>query len=295
MLLSDDVPADAPMLGPDSLTWRYFGDVRMLVFGFQRLGGTENAIEQLAQGVEDHSIAFGDFIGRAKRTARNVASAVYAEDPYAWGRRVRDFHKPIKGTVSDGSRYHALNPELFYWGHATFVDLVIYVTDTFIRRLTYAEKEQIFEEGKVWYGLYGVSARDQPATYAEFLEYWDAMVARFEPTRVVRYGTGYIRKGLPRPRLVPAPIWKVVSAPINAWTRVVVAGTLPPDLRDACGLDWSDRHERRFQRIARVARASNRIVSRLPLRATYLPLAVEAWQREGVDPRRLHTTAGGAR
>ncbi|WP_240631901.1 oxygenase MpaB family protein, partial [Mycobacterium colombiense] len=156
----DDAIADAsPRLGPDSLIWKFYGDVRTQLFGFQRTAGVENCIEQLAQGVLDHSVIFSDTLGRAKRTAPPLMNTVYSDEPHEWGRKVRDFHKTIKGTVSDGSRYHALNPELFYWAHASFVDQVIYNTDMFIRRLSHAEKEQIFNEGKLWYSLYGVSDR----------------------------------------------------------------------------------------------------------------------------------------
>ncbi|NED68526.1 DUF2236 domain-containing protein, partial [Streptomyces sp. SID10244] len=90
-------------------------------------------IEQLGQAVLDHSVIFDDFLGRARRTGPPVMKTVYSTEPQKWGRTVRDFHRDIKGTISDGSRYHALNPELFYWAHATFVDQVLYITDTFIR------------------------------------------------------------------------------------------------------------------------------------------------------------------
>jgi uncharacterized protein (DUF2236 family) len=213
---------------------------------------------------------------------------VYSDDPHAWGRRVRDFHKPIKGTISDGSRYHALNPELFYWAHATFVDQVIYTADTFIRRLSRAEKEQIFTEGKVWYDLYGVSDRGQPRTYDEFVAYWHDMLERFVPHKTVLYGTGYIRKGIPGPRWIPRPVWRVLSAPLNAYTRLVLVGTMPPEMRRVCQLPWDDRKERRFQRFAATVRALNPLVNRLPLRAIYLPWAAAAWRRAGVDPRTLH-------
>ncbi|WP_231128135.1 oxygenase MpaB family protein [Mycobacterium colombiense] len=162
MPIDDDVAEAAPRLGPDSLIWKFYGDNRTQLFGFQRTAGVENCIEQLAQGVLDHSVIFSDTLGRAKRTAPPLMNTVYSDEPHEWGRKVRDFHKTIKGTISDGSRYHALNPELFYWAHASFVDQVIYNTDTFIRRLSHAEKEQIFNEGKLWYSLYGVSDRGQP-------------------------------------------------------------------------------------------------------------------------------------
>ena len=99
--------------------------------------------------MEDHSVIFSDFIGRGKRTGPPIMKTVYSEDPYGWGHKVRDFHRDIKGTISDGSRYHALNPELFYWAHATFVDQTIYVTDTFIRRLSCEEAPDLRVEGLV--------------------------------------------------------------------------------------------------------------------------------------------------
>jgi uncharacterized protein (DUF2236 family) len=294
-VLADDESAEVadatPRLGPESLIWKFYGDNRTQFFGFQRVAGVENCIEQLGQGVLDHSVIFNDTLGRAKRTAPPLMNTIYSEDPREWGRRVRDFHKPIKGSVSDGSRYHALNPELFYWAHATFVDQVIYNTDTFIRRLSDAEKERIFDEGKVWYSLYGVSDRGQPQTYADFVAYWADMLERFVPHKTVLYGTGYIRKGIPGPRRVPKPIWKILSAPLNAYTRLVLVGTMPPQMREVCELAWDDKKEKRFQRFAAVMRALNPLVNRLPVWCVYTPWAAKAWGRAGVDPRKLHNYA----
>ena len=274
-------------LGADTLVWKFYGDIRGAL-GVQRTAGTENCIEQLGQAVLDHSVIFDDFLGRARRTGPPVMSTVYSTDPEKWGRTVRDFHRDIKGTISDGSRYHALNPELFYWAHATFVDQVIYVTDTFIRRLTYAEKEQIFDEGKIWYALYGVSARSQPETYAEFLSYWDDMLDRFVPHKTIVYATGYLRQGVPRPKRIPAPLWRVLSVPLDAFLQTVIVGTLPQQMREVCRLDWNDKKERRFQRFAAVMRALNPVFNRLPLKWLYVPWAYDAWQHVGVDPRPLH-------
>ncbi len=283
----DEITEATPPLGADSLVWKFYGDIRG-VLGFQRLAGTENCIEQLGKAVEDHSVIFSDTIGRARRSGPPIMKTIYSADPHTWGRTVRDFHKPIKGTISDGSRYHALNPELFYWAHATFVDQVIYVTDTFIRRLSYAEKAQIFQESKDWYRLYGVSERNQPQTYEEFLEYWDRMLERFVPTKTIRYATGYLRQGVPKPKQIPRPVWPILSAPVNAVVHTVVVGTLPPQMRQVCGLEWDDRDERRFQRFAATMRAANPLFNRLPIRWLYLPWAAQGWQRVGIDPRALH-------
>ncbi len=288
VLVDGEIDNGSPRLGPYSLIWKFYGDVRAQLFGFQRVAGTENCIEQLAQGVFDHSVIFSDTLGRAKRTAPPLMKTVYSDDPHEWGRTVREFHKPIKGAVSDGSRYHALNPELFYWAHATFVDQVLYNADMFIRRLSRAEKEQIFEESKVWYSLYGVSDRGQPQTYDDFVAYWDGMLERFIPHKTVLYGTGYLRQGIPGPRRFPGVIWKIVSAPLNAYARLVVVGTLPAQMRDVCNLEWDDKKEKRFQRFATAMRALNPLINRLPVRFIYAPWAASAWARSGVDPRTIH-------
>ncbi len=291
-VLVDEAPADAARrLGPDSLIWKFYGDHRTQFFGFQRVAGVENCIEQLAQGVLDHSVIFSDTLGRAKRTAPPLMNTVYSDDPHQWGRTVRDFHKPIKRTISDGSRYHALNPELFYWVHATFVDQVIYIADMFIRRLSREEKEQIFNEGRIWYGLYGVSDRAQPQTYDDFVAYWGDMCERFVPHKTVLYGTGYIRKGIPGPSWLPKPVWKTLSAPLNAYTRLVLVGTMPVQMRTVCELSWDAKKEKRFQRFAAVMRALNPVFNRLPLGIVYAPWAAKAWRRADVDPRRLHNHA----
>ena len=288
MPVSTAVANQVEPLGPNSLVWKYYGDNRQIL-GFQRVAGTENCIEQLAKGVEEHSVIFSDFKGRAERTVPPIMSTVYSADPHGWGRKVRDFHRNIKGTIdSDGSSYHAMNPELFYWAHATFVDQVIYVTDTFIRRLSHAEKAQMFEESKRWYALYGVNDRAEPQTYEEFLAYWDEMLDRFVPTKTIVYATGYLRKGLPRPKQVPAPVWRVASIPMNSLLRTLVIGTLPQQMRAVCDLHWDGRMQKRFDRMSALIRALNPVINRLPVAKLYSPWAVEAWERTGVDPRPIN-------
>ena len=73
-------------------------------------------------------------------------------------------------------RYHALDPETYFWAHATFVEQVLYFADTFVKRLTDEEKQQIYLESKTWYRRYGVSDRPMPADYDEFQRYWDHML-----------------------------------------------------------------------------------------------------------------------
>ncbi len=78
---------------------------------------------------------------------------------------------------------------------------MLYFADTFVKRLTDAEKEQIYLESKTWYRRYGVSERPMPANYQEFEKYWDHMMERVmiaHPT--AKYGVGYVTKGFPCPK-----------------------------------------------------------------------------------------------
>ena len=69
----------SPRLGPESLIWKFYGDQRTQFFGFQRVAGVENCIEQLGQGVLDHSVVFSDTLGRAKRTGPPLMKTVRPE------------------------------------------------------------------------------------------------------------------------------------------------------------------------------------------------------------------------
>jgi len=40
---------------------------------------------------------------------------VYGSDGDNPGQQVRDFHTQIKGSMPDGKRYHALDPDTYFW------------------------------------------------------------------------------------------------------------------------------------------------------------------------------------
>src|SRR6478736_2906216 len=160
---------DALPLGPQSLVWRYFGDNRMYLIG-PRPAVLQNMLAELGQGVLDHSVFFSDTAARIKRSMPPIFMTVYGSDHDNRGTQVRDFHKDIKGDMPSEygktDRYHALDPETYFWAHATFVEQVLYFADTFVKRLSEAEKEQLYRESKTWYRRYGVSDRPMPADYA---------------------------------------------------------------------------------------------------------------------------------
>jgi uncharacterized protein (DUF2236 family) len=242
----------------------------------------QNMLPSLGQGVEDHSVWFAETLARLQRSIPPIFNTVYGADPETSGHEVRDFHRPIKGRLPDGSPYSALNPDTYYWAHACFVEHLITATDTFITRLTRAEKEQIFAESITWFERYGVSARGTPQTYAEFEDYFErALAERLVAHRTAVYGVGYATKGWPRPKRIPRPVWWVLKRPVNAVSSSVTIGGMPPRGREILGLPWDERRERRYQRFARACRALDGGYRRLPGRYRMHPIALRAYRREG--------------
>jgi uncharacterized protein (DUF2236 family) len=272
---------DALPLGPASLVWRYFGDNRMFLVG-PRPGVLQNMLAELGQGVLDHSVFFSDTAGRLKRSLPPIFNTVYGSEAAQTGGRIRDFHHGIKGTMPDGQRYHALDPDTYFWAHATFVDQVLYFADTFVGRLSPAEREQIYRESKTWYLRYGVSARPMPAEYAGFERYWDHMLSDvLVAHKTAKYGVGYVTKGFPCPKGVSPLLWRVVAPLFDPVAAFLTTGGLPPRARLLLGLPWSDRQERRYQRFAAFCRSRpvNWAWNRLPMGVRYNKFAVAGYER----------------
>lgn len=280
--LDPDADGAAP-LGPKSLTWQYFADNRMALLG-PRAAVLQNMLPALGQGVQDHSVWFDETLARLKRSIPPILSTVYGSDPVTTGHEVRDFHRSIKGRLPDslgGRPYSALNPETYYWAHATFVEHLVTATDTFIRPLSTADKDQIVRESRTWFERYGVSGRDLPRTWAEFEAYWDdALAHRLVRHRTAAYGVGYSVKGWPRPRQVPAPVWWVVHRPLDDLSAFITIGGLPERAREILELPWTGQQERRYRRFARAVLAAHPVLGRLPARWRLHPIAAQAFGRE---------------
>ncbi|MFI6521681.1 oxygenase MpaB family protein [Spirillospora sp. NPDC050679] len=274
-------PAPTP-LGPTSLTWRYFADTRLLLVG-PRAAVLQNMLPALGQGVLDHSVFFAETFARLQRSAGPILDTVYGgRDAAATGRKVRDYHRGIKGEMPDGSRYHALDPETYYWAHATFLDHMLHGIETFVRPLSEAEKRRIYEESKSWFRMYGVSDRAMPEDWEGFQAYWKHMLEEvIVAHRTARYGVGYVTKGLPAPPKVPAGVWRRVSPPLNAVARFLTVGGMPPRQRELLELPWSAADERRYRRFAAGVRKMNRLWPLLPEAVRYLPQARKAFARDG--------------
>lgn len=79
----------------------------------------------------------------------------------------RGAHDPLQATTFHGqrrrsARYHALNPDVFFFGAATYVDALFTCVDVFFGGLTEPMREQLYAETCEWYRRFGISSRVMP-------------------------------------------------------------------------------------------------------------------------------------
>jgi uncharacterized protein (DUF2236 family) len=281
-------------LGPDSLTWKYFGDWRGMLQG-PWAGSMQNMHPQLGAAVEEHSIFFKERWPRLLRSLYPIGGVVFDGDRAPMtGAEVRDYHVDIKGVDAQGRRYHALNPDVFYWAHSTFFVGTIIVAERLCGGLTEAEKRQLFDEHIAWYRMYGMSMRTVPETWEDFQIYWDHMCDEVLENNVAARDVLDLT-GLPKPpfaRWLPDWMWAAqrrLVAPFFVWFTV---GLYDPAVRRLMGYSWSARDEWLHRRFGNVV---GLVFSLLPKRARMHPRARGGWDRATgrlpADTPLVHTPA----
>jgi len=275
---------DFAPLGPDSLTWKLFGDWRGLLQG-PWAGSMQNMHPQLGAAVKDHSIFFTERLPRLFRSLYPIGGVVFDGDRAPrTGAEVRDYHVGIKGVDEQGRRYNALNPEVFYWAHATFFMGTIVTAEHFGDGLTESQKRQLFDEHITWYRMYGMTMRPVPDTGEEFQAY------RYRMCREVLENTWAARTVLdlstmpkhPSMHWLPDWVWTQqlkVLEPFVVWLTV---GLYDEPVRELMGHSWSPLDERLHWLFGRGVNLAFKFV---PRRARMHPRARAGWDRaEGRIP-----------
>lgn len=249
-------------LGPGSVTWKHFGDWRGLLQG-PWAGSMQNMHPKLGAAVEQHSTFFEERWERLYRSLYPIGGVVFDGDrAHQTGLQVRDYHRDIKGPYGDGLRYHALDPDVFYWAHATFFYGTIVTAQNFCGGIGEDEKRLLFEEHKQWYAQYGVTMRPVPETWEDFQVYWKHMCANvLEDNKATRDVLDLDALGVP-PFLpwLPQWLWRLqrpVVARMFVWLTV---GMYESEVRDLLGFSWSARDERLHTLVGKVVNRSFSIV-----------------------------------
>ena len=269
---------DVVVWGPTSYLWRFAGDRRAYLL-FARASLLQNMHPKVGIAITQHSTYAADPWDRLIRTFNGIMQTIYSEDPEAAGRHIMAAHKAIKGTDPAGKRYHALDPAVYFWVHATLTDAVITSIDMFDHRLTTAEKEAIYGECKQWYSIYGVSDREMPTSWSDFEAYWHHMledVLECTPAAAELLDLINHAHQLPAPLRLPQPAWRTLSPLPMREYRKLVLGTLPQRARQLMGIPWDPPKELGFRLRAEFIRRTWRLA---PLPIRYTPVAAAGWQR----------------
>lgn len=275
----DEVAELGLPLGPRSLTWRYFGDLRGFVLA-ERAGVLQNMHPVISQTLVDHSNFFENPMDRIVRSGPPILGVVYDRTERATGATVRDFHRGIKGTDPSGHAYRALDPEAFYWAHATFFEGQLATQRLLGVPLTDDEQEQLYRESITWWARYGMSLKPVPRDYAAFRRYWDEMLHDvLEATPVALFGVRRVAHQPPPLPEIPRIVWaglRPAAVRLGPWLGRV---TLPRVARERLGVDRSFVDE---AALGALRTAVRRTWPLLPHALRRQPRALVADRREGV-------------
>jgi uncharacterized protein (DUF2236 family) len=195
-------PAGEPaLIGPDSVSWRVFRNFIALY-----IGGIAAVILELAEpgvrtGVMAHSSFREDPVRRMRRTGMAAMVTVYGARSRAEAMiaGVVRMHGKVGGLTKDGRPYHASDPELLNWVHATAVFGFGEAYNRYVRPFAPGEFDRLFEEAAPGGRLYG--APDPPLSLAGLERVFEAMSGRLEPSPEVPEFLSIMRRApvLPRP------------------------------------------------------------------------------------------------
>ena len=239
--------SDQGLFGPNSVTWRVNRE------GVLLLGGGAALIMQLAHplvaaGVSQHSNYREDPWGRLYRTLDLTTKIVFgstatAEEAAA---RIRQTHGRVRGKATEdagafpaGTPYDARTHELVMWVHATLVHTALHVYQRYVDKLTIAEQQTYYDEQTRLGEMFGVPREHQPATFAEFNEYFDGMLASDKIARTEALDD--VVDAVMNP---PLPF---IARPLLEAMKLATVGLLPPSLREELDLPWSANRRRLFE------------------------------------------------
>ena len=247
-------------LFPDDSTIRRVNRENVLLLGGGRALLMQLAHPKVAAGVDEHSDFRRAPIRRLRRTIGIIMAVVFGDrqTALAAARSINQAHGRVRG-----AGYHAQDPDLLLWVHATLVDTSLVTYEAFVHRLSPGEAETFYQEMKTLGEVLGIPSQKFPDSLADFNAYMDASMGDQGPVRVEPLARELARHVLrPRLRLVPGG----AMIPFE----IVTTGLLPASLREQYGLAWGRRQEQ-FYRL--VVKALPRLVAVTPpiLRVWPLP------------------------
>lgn len=206
---------EAALVPPDSVSWRIFKNPVALFVGGVSAVILELAEPRVRSGVWDHTSFRTDPLTRLRRTGAAAMVTVYGARSQAEAMiaGVRRRHGAVTGVTPSGTAYEADDPELLDWVQATAAFGFIEAYDTFVRRLTDAERDRAYAEGVEAAALYG--APHPPASRTELDAQFAAMRPHLEDSPIVHEFLAIIARAPIMPPLLKPAQHMMVRAAID--------------------------------------------------------------------------------
>jgi uncharacterized protein (DUF2236 family) len=209
---------------------------------FKRLVHTGNAFEKI-------------FFGSRADADRVLAFVAKMHD------RVNGMLAEDAGPVAAGTPYSAYDPELMLWTVAVMADSAQSFYELFVRRLSDAEREWLWQDYVRFAELFGMPRSVAPTSYPEFRAWYRSELASdrmflTDEARYVGYATAF---QIPLPRR---------SQPGKRVHDAVMLGSLPARVRSIYGLPYGRREQAAFRAGVTLMRSARRMMP-LPLARGY--------------------------
>ncbi|GAA4063503.1 oxygenase MpaB family protein [Actinomadura miaoliensis] len=235
---------------------------RKAIVGAALLAGGANVIMQLARpgvgyGVIESPVESGQLhrhpIKRARTTFSYLAVAIMGtpQEKAAFRKAVNKAHAQVRSGPASPVPYNAFDRELQLWVAACLYRGLEDTYRSFIGPIDPAERERLYRSAATLGTTLQVRPEDWPPDRAAFEEYWQRELKKIAIDEPVRRYLG----DLADLRFLPGPV-SLLFGPAN---RFVTTGFLPPEFREQMRLPWSDRDQRRFDRLVAALRAFVRI------------------------------------
>lgn len=236
------------------------------------LAGPANVCIQLAlrpvgRGVVESTVHSGSVyrhpLKRFRTTIGYLDVAMRGDDQLRADYRhaVNGSHRPVRSGPDSPVKYNAFNRDLQLW----VASCIFYgFRDSMTRMrgpLSADEEELLLQACSRLATTLQVPAEMWHADRTAFEAYWADGLAKIE----IDDETKDYLLGIVDARILPAPLARLFGPPM----RFFNTGYLPPEVRAALGLTWTDRQERRFNAIlrflGRVSRPFPPVVRRVPM------------------------------
>lgn len=222
---------EAALFEADSVSWQVFKNPVSVFIGGMAAVVLELAHPKVRAGVWEHSRFRTDPLERLRRTGFAAMMTVYgpAGSVRRMIGRINAVHDTIHGLTPGGEPYHASDPELLQWVHATASYGFLASYDRYVHAVSAADQDRFYQEAQVSAALY--RAPGVPTSAPGMTRFLDSMQPRLDASPAVEE---FLRIMQTAP-LLPAPLNAVQPILVRAAIDLVA---LPVRNRLGLGARW---------------------------------------------------------